>query len=88
MPLLTQIIDAGTTTPRKIRWGWWHVECMTDAARAHVPETKDLPILEVWSHRSLQAGLTIEFPMGFKDPFDGEVFILSEGDRLKVWRQS
>lgn len=80
------IIDADTTTPRSIRWGWWHIMCMTDAARAHEPATKDMPILDVWSYPSLQSGLDIEFPMGFKDPADGEVLILDKGDRLEIWR--
>jgi len=86
MALCTQVTDAGTDQPRRVRWGWWHVECMTDAARAHIPGAADLPLLELWSHPSLGNGLIIEYPVGFKDPVDGEVFILNQGDRLDVWR--
>lgn len=82
----TAIYDADTTTPRRVRWGWWHIECMTEAARAHYPEVADLPLLQVWSYPALQNGLDIEFPMGFKDPADGEVLIFDKGDRLEVWR--
>ena len=88
MPLCTAIYDADTTEARKVRWGWWHIECMTAAAQAHEPATKDLPILETWSYPSLQSGLDIEFPMGFKDPSDGEVLIFNKGDRLEVWREA
>ena len=88
MALCTAIFDADTTTPRKMPngWGWWHVECMTEAAQAHEAATRSLPLLEVWSYPSLQSGLTITYAMGFKDPEDGEVFILNKGDRLEVWR--
>jgi hypothetical protein len=86
MALCSAIYDADTIDPRPMRWGWWHIEVMTDAARAHYPEVRDLPILEVWSYPALQSGLDIEFPMGFKDPADGEVLILNKGDRLEVWR--
>ena len=88
MPLRTAISDADTTEPRSVRWGWWHIVCMTEAARAHEPAVKDMPILEVWSYPSLQNGLDIEFPMAFKDPSDGEVLTLNKGDRLEVWRES
>jgi len=89
MPLCTAIYDADTIGPRKMPhgWGWWHLEMMTFAARVHEPATKDMGLLDVWSYPSLQAGLDIEFPMGFKDPADGEVFILNKGDRLEVWRE-
>ena len=88
MPLATAIFDAGTLNRRSLRWGWWHVECMTEAARAHYPEVKDLPLLLVWSYPALQSGLDIEYPMGFKDPYDGEVLTFNKGDRLEVWRES
>ena len=86
MALCTQVIDAETDEPRTIQWGWWHVEVMTQAARAHIPGAADVPLLELWSHPALSRGLTIQFPMGFRDPADGEVFILNTGDRLNVWR--
>jgi hypothetical protein len=88
MPLAAAIYDADTMRARPLKWGWWHVLCMTEAARAHYPEVQDLPILSVWSYPALQAGLDIEYPMGFKDPDDGEVLILHKGDRLEVWRES
>lgn len=88
MPLLAQIADADTNEPRTLRWGWWHIVCMTEAARAHVPEVKEQAILEVWSHPSLRNGMTVEFPMAFRDPSDGEVLTLNRGDRLTVWRNS
>ena len=86
MALCSQIVDAGTDTPRRVRWGWWHIVVMTEAAQSHVPETEGLPLLEVWSHPALSGGLTITYPMGFKDPADGEVFSLTAGDRLSVGR--
>lgn len=88
MPLCSAIYDADTTEERILRWGWWHIQCMTLAAQAHEPATKDMPILEVWSYPSLQAGLDIEYPMCFRDPTDGEVLILNRGDRLEIWRES
>lgn len=86
MPLCAQIVDADTITPRKIAWGWWHIECLTQAAQAHEEGTQGMAILDTWSYPSLQAGLDIEFSMGFKDPFDGEVLILNKGDRIELWR--
>lgn len=74
--------------PRKMvyGYGWWHMERATDAAKAHVPAVKDEPMLTVWSHPDLSGGLTITYPMGFKDPTDGEEFILEAGDVVHVWR--
>lgn len=86
MPLNTAIYDADQKVERPLRWGWWHLQCMTEVARAHEPATRDMPLLEVWSYPSLQSGLDVEFPMGFKDPADGEVLIFNKGDRLEVWR--
>jgi hypothetical protein len=86
MPLNTAIYDADTNKTRALRWGWWHIECMTFAAQVHEPATEGMLLLETWSYPSLQSGLDIEFPMGFKDPSDGEVLILNKGDRLEVWR--
>jgi hypothetical protein len=83
----TAIYDADTTTKRSLHWGFWHLVCMTEAARAHEPAVKDDAILTVWSYPSLQNGLDIEYPMGFKDPSDGEVLIFNKGDRLEVWRE-
>lgn len=82
----TAIYDADTTTSRRLRWGFWHLEVMTIAAQAHEPATQGMAILDTWSYPSLQSGLDIEFPMGFRDPTDGEVLILNAGDRLEVWR--
>jgi len=87
MPICAEVYDADMTEPRSIRWGWWHMLILTYAAQAHEPATQDMPLLEVWSYPSLQAGLDIEFPMGFQDPADGEVFILNKGDRIEVWRE-
>lgn len=86
MPLNTAIYDADCIEPRSLRWGWWHIEAMTLAAQAHEPATQGMPILETWSYPSLQNGLDIEFPMGFKDICDGEILIFNKGDRLEVWR--
>lgn len=88
MPLCAQIIDADTVTPRSVRWGWWHVMCMTEVARAHEPAVEDCDVLSVWSYPSLVGGLDVEFPVGFKDPTDGEVLVFNKGDRLEVWRES
>jgi hypothetical protein len=81
-----RIYDTDTITPRPLRWGFWHLVVLTEAARAHEPATADMAILDVWSYPSLQSGLDIEFPMGFRDPADGEVLILNKGDRIEVWR--
>jgi hypothetical protein len=84
--LAAAIYDVDVIEPRRLRWGWWHIVCMTEAAQVHYPETEGMGILAVWSYPALQAGLDIEYPMGFKDPADGEVLILNVGDRLEVWR--
>lgn len=87
MPLCAAIYDADTITPRKVRWGFWHLQCMTDAARAHFPEVATLPLLDLWSYPALQVGFDIEYPMAFRDPSDGEVLTFNAGDRLEVWRE-
>lgn len=88
MPIAAAIYDEGTTTPRPLRWGWWHLDCMTEAARAHFPVTQNMSMLTVWSQPETANGFDIEYPMGFKDPTDGEVLTLNKGDRLEVWRES
>lgn len=88
MPICAAIYDADTTDQRPVRWGWWHLLVLTEAARAHEPATQDMPLLEVWSYPSLQSGLDIEFPMCFKDPADDEVLTLNKGDRIEVWREA
>jgi hypothetical protein len=40
MALCTAIYDADTNKPRKVRWGWWHIEMMTFAAQVHEPATE------------------------------------------------
>lgn len=87
MPLASRITDASTGEARAMRWGWWHIEMMTVAARAHFPETEDMALLTVWSQPETSNGFLIEFPMGFKDPTDGEVFILNASDHLHLWRE-
>lgn len=87
MPLCTAIYDADTTTPRSVRWGWWHVVCMTLVAQAHYPETEGMAVLDTWSYPALQNGMDVEFGMGFKDPDDGEVLVFNPGDRLEIWRE-
>lgn len=86
MPLCARVYDSGSTEPRSIRWGWWHVVCMTEAARAHFPVTQNMALLTVWSQPETCNGLTVEYPMAFRDESDGEVFTLSRGDKLLVWR--
>lgn len=85
MPLCTAIINEGTTIARKVRWSWWHVECMTEVARREGDMSADTPILEVWSinggHHTVESGVC------FKDPYDGEVLTLNSGDLLEVWRE-
>jgi hypothetical protein len=82
MALCTAVYDADTTTPRKMRWGWWHLECMTQVAKYE--SGLDVPLLELWS---LNGGKhEVQYGVGFKDPVDGEVFILNPGDQLEVWR--
>lgn len=85
MPLFAQVMDADTVTPRKIRWGWWHMLVLTDVARREGGWPEDMPMLEVWS---LNGGHhEVEGSVGYKDPDDGEVFILNRGDMIEVWRE-
>jgi hypothetical protein len=84
MALCAQIIDAGTVTPRPVRWGWWHLTVLTDLARKEAGMSEDTPLLEVWSINGghHEVGCAI----GYRDPADGEVFILNPGDVIEIWR--
>lgn len=82
--LNAQIYDADTVTPRKLRWGWWHMEVLTDLARREGGFPDDLPILEVWS---LNGGRhEVQFATCYRDASDDEVLILRPGDQVEVWR--
>jgi len=84
MPLNSAIYDADTVTPRPMRWGWWHLEVMTDIARKEGGFPDNTPMLEVWS---LNGGKhEVQAAIGYRDPSDGEVLILHPGDQLEVWR--
>lgn len=85
MPLMTAIYDADTLTPRKVRWGWWHLEVLTYLAKVEGGWPEDTPLLEVWTLNS--GRLEVTASVGFKDPADGEVFILNAGDLVEVWRE-
>ncbi len=87
MPLMATLTRDEERVKMPHGYGWWHVECFTAVARAHVPATADLPLLEVWSHPDLQAGLTVQWPVGFRDRTDGEVLTFEVGDRINVWRE-
>lgn len=82
--LNTAIYDADTITPRKLRWGWWHILMMTEVARREGGFPEDMPILEVWS---LNGGKhEVQHAVGYRDETDGEVLIFNPGDQLEVWR--
>ena len=82
--LCTAIYDADTTTPRKVRWGWWHVLVLTDLARREGGWPEDMAILEVWS---LNGGKhEVQYETWYRDDSDGEVFVLRPGDQIEVWR--
>lgn len=82
--LNTAIYDADTTTPRKVRWGWWHILVMTDLARREGEMPDDLPLLEVWTWNAGRH--EVQFTTCYRDPDDGEVLVLHQGDQLEVWR--
>jgi len=48
MALCTTVTDVGTTTPRTIRWGWWHVERLAATIRADLNQP-DLALLDALS---------------------------------------
>ena len=82
MALCTSITDAGTDTPRAVRWGWWHVECMAKVIRTEGNMPADTAILDVLSSCPWQ----VKGEHTFTDPVDGEVFTLHPGDTLDAWR--
>lgn len=73
MPLLTEITRDGEKL--KLRWGWWHVNCMSDAAEAEGVRLADVG----------EYVLTQEHT--FTDESDGEVLVLKPGDKLSMWRE-
>jgi hypothetical protein len=87
MPLCSQIVRDGENHSLPHGWGWWHLECITTAARAQCALPSDMPLLEVWSQPETQNGVELALAIGFKDPSDGEVLILRPLDRLRVWRE-
>jgi hypothetical protein len=68
MPLCAAIYDADTIEARPVRWGFWHLQVLTLAARAHEPATEGMPLLEVWSYPSLSAGTRHRVPDGVQGP--------------------
>lgn len=82
--LNTAIYDADTITPRSIHWGFWHLLVMTNLACREGGFPLDMPITQVWS---LNGGRhEVQFAVGYRDPYDGEVIIFNPGDQLEVWR--
>lgn len=87
MPIEAKITRDGEDLP--LRWGWWHIECMTDAVRAMIgDEGKEIALLTVWSRGDTCNGVTLDRAISFKDPSDGEVLTLLPMDRLLIYRTS
>lgn len=72
MPLNTQIIR--DRQPLKLRWGWWHVGCMMEAAEAE------------GANLLSEGAVTLESAHRFVDPSDGEILSLQPGDVLTAYR--
>lgn len=72
MPLETQIERNGQLLP--LRWGWWHVHCMVEAAKA-----EGVDLHSTGTH-------TLSQEHTFTDPADGEVLKLQPGDTLRMFR--
>lgn len=76
MPLNTQIVR--DDKPLVLRWGWWHVSCMFDAAESE--GAKQL-------HRLKSEGsCTLTKAHEFVDETDGEILSLQPGDVLRMSR--
>lgn len=72
MSLRTQIIDGDVH--RSLRWGWWHVICLTNAAEAEG--------VDLWD----AAEYVLTQDHSFTDPDDGEVLDLPAGTTIRLWR--
>ena len=72
MPLYGQIERDGQLIP--LRWGWWHIEVMSDAA-------------EKCGHDLWEEGeVTLTDDLTYTDDSDGEVLPLKRGDVLRLFR--
>lgn len=60
--------------PLPLRWGFWHLQCITDAAWK-----EGVNLGEVSSY-------TLTAPHSYRDPQDGELLELQPGDVLSMWR--
>jgi hypothetical protein len=84
MPLHTQIERDGQ--PLELRWGWWHVQCMQEAAILDV--SKDWGIEAPWEQTPLylKGVQMLHNGVTFEDPSDGEILELKPGDVLHMSR--
>lgn len=80
MPLNTQIKDE-TGKPLTLNWGWWHVTCMMEAAKAEAG-VDDFQKTELWD----KGEITLKNRHGYEDPSDGERLELKPGYTLSMWR--
>lgn len=76
MPLMTRIERNGEALV--LRWGWFHVEAMTEVADEESGEERYLQRNGSW---------TVRNEYEFEDAADGEVFVIKPGDVLSMWRQ-
>lgn len=71
MPLNIQIVRDGE--PLKLRWGFWHLDCISSALRVEGKTLNDYDYVLTEEHE-------------FTDETDGEVLKLLPGDRIQAWR--
>lgn len=84
MPLCSAVYDADTVTPRKVRWGWWHILVLSDLAAREGGWPADTPVLNLWT---LNGGKhEVQYETWYKDYSDGEIFVLRPGDQIEIWR--
>lgn len=94
MPLYTQIERDGE--PIKVKWGWWHVERMTEVAiLEHLDKDPSTPAeltREFWDRfHETPLHITGEQTIArrdyhFRDEADGEEFSILKGDVLRMHR--
>ena len=80
MPLMTSITK-GNGHALKVRWGWWHVRMMVEAARSNTGCEQMTSILDWPPH-----AIVMEHDFSVCDVTDREVLTLKKGWKLDAWR--
>ena len=77
MAMMTQIVDAGETEPRKLPHGWgaWHLTVLNEALKREGADLK----------QAFDPGYVFTQEHRFEDPEDGERITLHVGDTFRWW---